>query len=272
MDDEILTTFCICDDLLKAFNHKDHPQAVMSNSEIMLVAIVAVQNFGGNFALACRWLNRPEWVPKMIGPSRLNRRLHQLKNFFLILFSLQSVVWKEENPRDIFSIDTFPIPVCDNIRISRCKIYQNEAYRGYKASKRRYFYGLKLHLLISESGKPIEFFLSPGSVGDVSGLYGFDFDLPDGSLIVADKAYNVYWYEDILKEAGIHLVPIRKSNSKRPSKSWEKGLHHLHRQTIETSGSLISSRFPKSIHAVTAAGFELKIILFILAFSLSFIY
>jgi hypothetical protein len=169
-------------------------------------------------------------------------------------------------------VDTFPIPVCDNIRISRCRLYREERYRGYKASKRRYFYGLKLHLLITQTGEPVEFFLTPGSTSDLSGLYGFDFDLPEGATIIADKAYNVYWFEDMLQEVGIHLLPIRKKNSKRPHEPWERGLQWLCRQQVETSGSLIDRRLPKSIHAVTAEGFELKLVLFVLAFSLSYLF
>jgi len=38
---------------------------------------------------------------------------------------------------------------------------------------------------------------------------------------------------------------------------------------VETAGSLIERRLPKHIHAVTPAGFELKIALFVLALSLS---
>jgi hypothetical protein len=39
----------------------------------------------------------------------------------------------------------------------------------------------------------------------------------------------------------------------------------------ETSGSLIEQMLPKSIHAVTAAGFELKSVLFVLALSTGFL-
>ena len=76
----------------------------------------------------------------------------------------------------VFSIDTFPIAVCDNIRIRRSRLYKNEAYRGYIASKKRYFYGLKLHMMVTQDGKPVEFFLTPGSFSDVKGLELFDFD------------------------------------------------------------------------------------------------
>ncbi len=39
--------------------------------------------------------------------------------------------------------------------------------------------------------------------------------------------------------------------------------------TIETAGSLISQILRKSIHAVMPAGFELKVFLFVLAYSIA---
>jgi len=48
---------------------------------------------------------------------------------------------------------------------------------------------------------------------------------------------------------------------------WVYYLQHAYRKMIETAGSLINGLFPKSIHAVTANGFELKVGLFLLAYS-----
>jgi len=126
-------------------------------------------------------------------------------------------MWKSLNSEHIYSLDTFPVPVCDNYRIPRAKVYQEEAYRGYVASKKRYFYGLKLQLMVTETGQPVEFFLTPGSFHDGGGLPWFDFDIPAGSTVFADKSYNLYWLEDVLQETGIQLLPIRKKNS-RPVK------------------------------------------------------
>jgi len=84
--------------------------------------------------------------------------------------------------------DTLSVIVCDNDRIHRCKLYRDEAYRGYQASKKRYFYGLKIHLVVTKDGVPVEFFLSPGAFSDTSALDQFDFDLPSHSWIVGDKA------------------------------------------------------------------------------------
>src|SRR5438132_11676409 len=50
--------------------------------------------------------------------------------------------------------DSLPIAVCDNIRIRRSKIYTDEKFRGYTASKKRYLYGLKIHLMVTHDGQP----------------------------------------------------------------------------------------------------------------------
>ena len=42
-----------------------------------------------------------------------------------------------------------------------------------------------------------------------------------------------------------------------------------HRKRVETAGSLIAQLLPKSIHAVTSQGFELKVALFVIASSLN---
>jgi hypothetical protein len=268
MDDEILTIYCLCDDLLISLNHHDHPSCLMSSAEVMTVALSAALYFGGNYALARRWLHRPDLIPAMLGKSRSSRRLYRVEHPFMLLFYLLAEVWKVNNDDQIYIIDTFPVPVCDNWRIKRNRIYGREEYRGYQASKKRYFYGLKVHVLVTETGQPVEFLLSPGSVADVSGLQGFDFDLPQGAIIIGDKAYNLYWLEDVMAEAGLKLLPVRKKNSKRPLEPWERGLQFLYRQQVETTGSLIERKLPKSIHATNAKGFELKVKLFVIGLSI----
>jgi hypothetical protein len=75
---------------------------------------------------------------------------------------------------------------------------------------------LKIHVLVTSSGDPVEVFFTPGSRNDTRALKQFDFDLPDGSTIHGDKAYNDYDFEDLLAEAAeINLSPLRKKNSKR---------------------------------------------------------
>ena len=159
--------------------------------------------------------------------------------------------------------------MCDNYRIPHAHIYQQETYRGYIASQKRYVYGLKLHLLVTPQGHPVECFLTPGSLSDVRALRSFQFDVPEGSVISADKADNDYTMEDLMYEsAHIELSPIRKENSTRMIPPYMAFVQHYYRKRVETASSLIERRLPKTIHAVTARGFELKVFLFVLAYSL----
>jgi hypothetical protein len=47
------------------------------------------------------------------------------------------------------------------------------------------------------------------------------------------------------------------------------GTRPYHRKMVETAGSLIEQLLPKSMHAVTSQGFELKVALFVIAYSLN---
>ena len=124
--------------------------------------------------------------------------------------------------------------------------------------------------MVTKDGQPVECFLTPGSFGDVDALKCYTYELPDGSIIYADKAYNDYEIEDLLKEVDhIALIPIRKKNSQRALPPEVSFVQHYYRKMIETSGSLIEQLLPKSIHAVTSQGFELKVALFVIASSLN---
>ena len=193
-----------------------------------------------------------------------------MKERFIVLFDLLAHVWKTLNTDAISVIDSLPIAVCDNIRIRRSKIYSDENFRGYPASKKRSFYGLKMHVMVPQDGQPVECFFTPGGFGDVEALKYYAYALPDGSIIYADKAYNDYEIEDWLKEVEhIQLLPMRKKNSKRALSPSISFVQSYHRKRVETAGSLIAQLLPKSIHAVTSQGFELKVALFVIASSLN---
>jgi hypothetical protein len=257
--------------MLKALGHQEDPQTQMSDSQVMTTAIVAGLYFGGNFERARSLLSSSRYIPKMLSKSQFNRRLHRISGLFLQVFYLLGETFKQINSSSVYVIDSFPISVCDNIRIKRSKVYKGEKYRGYIASKKRYFYGLKIFLMVTAKGEPVEMFLVPGSVADVSALDAFGFDLPEGSTVYGDSAFTIYDLEDVLKEAAcISLEPIRKKNSKRKFEGWTRYLQACGRKIVETSGSMIERLLPKSIHAVTKEGFELKVLLFVLASSFSF--
>jgi hypothetical protein len=56
MLDKIIATFCLLDDLLKIRHHRHAPQAKIPDREILAIAILACQEFGGNRRQALQWV------------------------------------------------------------------------------------------------------------------------------------------------------------------------------------------------------------------------
>ncbi len=275
MDDTITTIYCLCDDFLKAMHRFDDPQVRLTTAEVMTVPLVAATFFGANVDKTRRFLREYGYMPKMLIKGRFNHRLHEIDpELWQGLFSLLAEFFKRRNSEGerTYAVDSFPVAVCENIRIRRCRLYPSEehggAFRGYISSKRSYFYGLRVHLVVTGAGEPVEFSLAAGSEADISVFKEMQLDLPEGSIICADKAYTDYHHEDLLKEVGLHLKAQRKKNSKRPMPAWEEFLSNRIRKYVETVFSGISGLFSKKIHAVTPRGFELKIVWFVLAFSI----
>jgi hypothetical protein len=254
----------------------------MSGAEVIATALVAMRLFGGNFvggnfASARLYLESEGYVPQMLSKSQFNRRLHRVAPKLKSLFLILARVHKTQSDEDVYLVDSFLrrnlcLPVCDNIRISRCRLYPLEAagdiYRGYMATGRRFFYGLRIHLIVTAEGHPVEVFLAPGASRGAQALKRFDFNLPAETVVYGDKAYNDYDFEDLLEEAAeIDLLPLRKKNSKRAVPAYVEYLQHTYRKRIETAGSNIEKKLPASIHAGTAEGFEIKVFLFVLALS-----
>ena len=125
---------------------------------------------------------------------------------------------------------------------------------------------------MTEHGQPVEFFLKPGSYSDTNACSLHDFSLPLQAWITGYKPYTDYDVEDSLIEAGLRMRQIHKSNSKRPFPPWSFYLQLTYRKIVETMGSPIERLLPRSIHSVTAKGFELKVGLFVLAASSNFLW
>jgi IS5 family transposase len=277
-DINIIGIFCIVDDVLKNLGLKDDVRVQASNSEILTIAILAFLFFGGNFKKALSFVLQQNLFTK-ISYSRFLRRLKDLVNnqgsilfsAFLRIFDelLRQKTGKEDdnNKNKTFIIDSKIIKACENIRIPRCKKFQGEEFRGYIASKREYAYGVKLHVLCDEKGIIREYAISPASDHDIKGLYFLPLNLPEGSQIIGDKAYNSRFYEELLKQEGIELRPIRRRNMAKGS--WLEELSkRVKRKVVETVLSVLEKVTGIRIHAVTVCGFIMKIVLAIISYNL----
>lgn len=207
--------------------------------------------------------------------SQLNRRLHAFDETFWrrLLYQLSLSLLQYETCSE-YAIDSFPVSVCDTPRITRAKIFQGKEYHGYNSSKQRYFFGIKVHMMVSaEKGIPVEIVFTPGSENDMRALKRFSLDIPKGSTIYGDRAYNNYEFEDFLADhAEIQLIAQRRKNSKRPLRAELRYLQSRMRKKIETVFSQITGIFPRSIKAVTSKGFEIKVFNFIIAYTFNLLF
>jgi hypothetical protein len=144
---------------------------------------------------------------------------------------------------------------------------------GNTASMRRYFYGIKVQLVTTGQGIPVDFHFTVGKQADVKALGKFIYKLPPQASVYADSAYTDYDMEDTaLKKYHALINTQRKANAKRKN-SKEVFLEILiMRKRIETSISDIKKLFPRSIHAVTLNGFLIKFTFFIMALQINMVF
>jgi DDE family transposase len=203
----------------------------------------------------------------MLDKSRFCRRLHRLKDLIFYLFHKMGQHLKDVAGASNYQMDSFPVIVCENARISRCRIIKHKAFRGKHSTHGRYFYGVRVHILTLQ-GIPVEFCLLPGSENDTNALYKLPLQVAPESCIYLDAGYNDYRAEDNCFEAeGVYLKVQRKSNSRRKDTASEAFVKSRMRKNVETSISLITAHFPAHIHAVTKDGFLIKVPLFVISYA-----
>ncbi|MCG8332543.1 MAG: IS982 family transposase [Chitinophagales bacterium] len=268
MEDFTIAIYCFVDDYLKDRHLKEGARRKLSDAQIITTAIVAARYFSGNFVKARLYLKEAHQFD-FPDKSNFNRHLHRLAPTISSLFFALGQTLKELNLSSQYMIDSFPVAVCRNIRIKRCKLLKGKAYRGENLSKREYFYGFKVQVITTLEGLPVEYFICAGSYHDITAFKSMNIDLPPQSELFADSAYIDYELEDYYKELElIDLLAVRKSNSKRPDHPAMEFIKKFMRKRIETTFSEITAFFPRKIHVVTIQGFILKVVLFIFAFTL----
>lgn len=269
LQDKVIGIYCLIDDILKGIGHKEHRDRKVSDAEIISTAVVSALYFKGNQSHAINYMRSHGMIPMMIGKSGFTKRIHRTASLVMGLFLQVGRLFKYIGRELEYIIDSFPLKACHNMRIARSKLLKGNEWRGYNASKREYFYGVKVQLITTQSGIPVEICFTPGSEHDGEALQKMNVDLPPESTLFGDSAYTNYELEDLYRETEmIELMIARKSNSKRPDTPYRAFIKNTIRKRIETTISEIVELTPQSIHAVTKDGFLLKILLFVFAFQL----
>lgn len=265
--------YCFLDDLLKAMNHKSDIREQVNDAQIATTAVIAMLFFGGNYQKSLTCLADAKIFSNSLSRSRFSRRLNRMTDLLHLIFNELGSTLKELNWESRYAIDSFPVPMCQNIRIKRNRLTKTvsdkESYRGYVASKKVYFFGVRVQVITTVDNVPVEFSILPGDSADLQGIAELPFNFDSGDQIAADAAYTEYNWEDFAQETeGIKLLVMRKKGSLRGDSEAVKYYKFWLRHRIETTFGEISKLFPKKIHATNLNGFILKVFMFLLAFQL----
>ena len=96
----------------------------MNNAEVMVVVLVAAAFFGSNFRMAANFLKEHGYIHKMLSESRLNRGYMPLMMMYGDSFQNYCRNIQSRNQGQEYITDSFPVPVCDNIRIAGLKFFR----------------------------------------------------------------------------------------------------------------------------------------------------
>jgi len=216
----LLELFCPVDEFWKAFRPHWHPQLLahkvikrvrepqLSVSEIMTIIIHFHQSHYRDFkAYYTQYVMRHlrSEFPALVSYNRFVELMPS------VLIPLCVYLHQQKGtPTGISFIDSTPITVCHNRRVSRHKVFRGLAKRS--KTSMGWFYGFKLHLVVSDKGDILACCLTPGNIDDrkpvprlTKGLFG---------KLFADKGYISQQLFELLFRQGLELITKLRRNMK----------------------------------------------------------
>lgn len=160
------------------------------------------------------------WFPHLPSYQAFNRRLNQLAPAFehLITETLDGHVRSLAAHSDRL-VDSLPISLAKWPRSGRARVARDVASQGYSATKRSYYYGVKLHTIAlrrpNQLPLPALLHLSRASEHDLQVLRQLDPDLGKG-ILFGDKAYADEETKRVLAARGTHLLTPYKRKRNEP--------------------------------------------------------
>ncbi len=161
--EEAIVIYCIIDDVLKSLKHKDDIRAIFSDAEILLIAIIAMLYYGGNYTKAIKFCM--DLLKKKISLSRFIRRLKRLDNLYFSIFNLVIKLIKQKIPlsqvenfieaskNDVIGLYLLPLNLEGKI------LYGDRAYNDYFAEDALKEYdNVKLEVIRKKNSKRFDYY------------------------------------------------------------------------------------------------------------------
>ena len=286
-----LILYCIVDDLYPEaaldwvrFRNGTGRMA-MTDSEIITLSIMQEGRSNGSELSFHRVVQKDylHLFPDLICRSRYHRRRKALMGIHremlrLLMNRLRLLaMW--------LSIDSAPITTAESPRWKSAKLSIWAAEAGFSPSKRQFFLGFRLHLLVSNTGAICDFVLSPANVGErdvaehllaVEAAFrskqsAFFSEVPP---VLADNGYCGDWLAGLFgKHGGALWYALRRSKKAASEgeatlRAWHRGL----RARIESVFSSLDDQFQiEETRARSVWGAVTRVVAKLLAYMVGFV-
>lgn len=249
MKKDITECFTIVDDFCKQYDLFLQKQTLptqrkltrvpgLAISEIMTIILLFHQSPAKNFKyFYTSYLQ--QYTAEFPNLPAYNRFIELQQRCLGHFHALLTILCAMEETTDLGYIDSTPIPVCHNKRISRHKVFKGLAAKS--KSTMGWFFGLKLHLIINEKGGLLSAQLTPGNVDDRKPVEQMTTKLV--GLLFADKGYIDEKLFHALYERGLKLVTGIKKSMKNKLLSMREKILLRKRSIIETVNGVLKENF-----------------------------
>lgn len=248
--EQLVLLYSTVDDLLKMqdrqgewrrSNHKPR----FTDAEVLTIALM--QSYFRTDTLKRAYLlvkaNDPTAFKHLPTYKQWLARVHQLsRQTGGLIFNVPLKI--EDLAGEVYLIDSYPVKMCAAIRHGRVNLLRDQgAYFG-KTSK-GWFFGFKLHVLTTRTGKIIAAILTSGNVDDREGARMLVSHLEEGSLCLGDLGYRGDEFQlELFEEEGV-LILTRKD---MPTNELKR-LHSQIRNRVETTFSQLWRRFTDRVYS-----------------------
>jgi hypothetical protein len=235
---------------VQRFSNNSHPSDMITDEELMTIYLFCVA-YEEKYKIKSMYHHIRNhwhsWFPTLPSYQAFNRRLNRLCDAFGVLMTefFNSLSMGEDKLKVLLG-DSFPVITCSHKR--QGKVATELTDKGYCATKKLHYYGVKVHVLGLKRWGTIPFpqyvEVTPASVHDLTALKGV-LEKITADAFVLDKAYaDTALAKQILKNNHLLLTPLKdKKGWEALFKQSEQAFNDLFNKAVATLRQPIESLF-----------------------------
>lgn len=277
LDDLFLIAYTLLDDLYRelappALRHRPrYERAEMSDAEVLTLSAMQEALSMDSEASFLRFVAREHGplFPRLLARDRYSRRRRALTGIALLLFRRLADAF--EHRARWLVIGSAPVETAAFVRSQSAGVSMPEAAYGYIPSKKRHFFGFRLHAVVTDEGALADFALCPANepertvAREVLRRFG-------GHAVLADNGYSGAAMQGAAARAGYTLAVSPRPSARPPTREAAQCRRWLRskRDVVETVFGMLADQFRlETTRALSTRGLQARIAAKVLAFNLS---